>query len=122
MENRPSSVVIASLLALLGAFVALIVAVIGLDIEGEGLLMKMAFSLLTMVLFLALAGSLNKNGQWSWRFVIFAAALCAAVPIMAYAFKAMNFAASLFLVVLAAVIILMVSTEKTKDWIEADRL
>lgn len=122
MDYRPKTVIIASLLAMLGAFVALIVAVIGLDIETGHVLTKMAFCLLTMALFLAVAGSLNKNGQWTWRFVIFAAALCAAVPIMGYAFKAIGLAGSVLLVLIAAVIILLASSEKTKDWIEADRL
>jgi len=122
MERRPKLVIIASLLAIAGAFVALLVAVLGLDTGADGLLRKMGFSLLTMALFIAVFGSLSMNGQWTWRFLIFMQALCAAVPIMGYAFKAIDIVSCVILVILAALMIVFTSTEKAKDWVEADRL
>ena len=110
------------ILAMIGAFFALAVAVIGLDTGSEGLTTKMAFSLLTLALFLAVAGSLNVNGQWSWSFLVFAEALCAAVPIIGYVCGAMDLLFCLILVILASVIILMTTTPKVKRWIEADRV
>jgi len=122
MERRPNLVIIASLLAIAGAFVALVVAVVGLDVEADGLLRKMGFSLLTMALFIAVFGSLSMNGQWSWRFLIFVQALCAAVPIVGYAFKAIDIVSCVLMVILAAFMIVLTSTEKAKEWVEADRL
>ena len=122
MAERPGSVVLASLLALVGAFFALAVAVIELDVEGEGLLSKMAFSLLTLVLFLAIAGSLKANGQWTWRFLIFAEALCAAVPIAGLAYGALEAWECMILVIIAVFVIMLTTSVKTKRWVEADRV
>jgi len=122
MAERPGSVVLASLLALVGAFFALAVAVIELDVEGEGLLSKMAFSLLTLVLFLAIAGSLKANGQWTWRFLIFAEALCAAVPIAGLVYGALEAWECMILVIIAVFVIMLTTSVKTKRWVEADRV
>ncbi|MCL2143422.1 MAG: hypothetical protein FWH44_04095 [Methanomassiliicoccaceae archaeon] len=121
MDDRPVYVVIASILALAGAVAALAVAVNGLDIEAEGLLTKMAFSLLTMALFLAVAGSLNMNGQWSWRFLIFAEVLCAAVPAAGYAFGAIDLIFSAVIVIIAIFVILITTAPGVKRWVDADR-
>ncbi|MDR0198171.1 MAG: hypothetical protein LBI08_00305 [Methanomassiliicoccaceae archaeon] len=122
MEDRPKIVILASILALVGAFFALAVAVIGLDVNADGLLSKMAFSLLTLALFLAIAGSLNMNGQWTWRFLIFAEALCAAVPIAGCAYGAIDLTACICLVLIAVVIILITTTTQVRRWVEADRV
>jgi len=122
MAERPGSVALASLLALAGAFFALAVAVIELNVEGEGLLSKMAFSLLTLVLFLAIAGSLKANGQWTWGFLIFAEALCAAVPIAGFVYGALALWECVGLVLIAVVVIMLTASVKTKRWVEADRV
>ncbi|MDR0334714.1 MAG: hypothetical protein LBH69_02370 [Methanomassiliicoccaceae archaeon] len=121
MVERPRSVVLASLLALLGAFFALVIAVLGIGME-EGVLSKMAFCLLTLALFLAVAGSLNANGQWTWRFLIFAQALCAAIPMVGCVYGAIDIASCLLLVIIAVVIIFLTSSAQTKRWVEADRV
>jgi uncharacterized membrane protein len=122
MEDRPKIVILASVLAVLGAFFALAVAVKGLDVEVDGLLTKMAFSLLTMALFLAVAGSLNMDGQWTWRFLIFAEALCAAVPIIGCAYGAIDILSCVCLVIIAILVIAITTTSKAKRWVEADRV
>jgi len=122
MAERPGSVVLASLLALLGAFFALAVTIIGLDIGAEGMLTRTAFGLLTLALFLAVAGSLNANGQWSWNFLIFAEALCAAVPIIGFAYGSIDALACMLLAVIAVIMIMVTSTSQVKRWVDADRI
>ena len=122
MEERPKIIVLASSLALFGAFFTLAITVIGLDLAAEGLLTKMAFCLLTLALFLAVAGSLNKDGQWTWSFLIFAEALCAAVPLIGFAFGAIDALSCIFLVAIAVFMIMLTASGQGKRWVEADRI
>ena len=123
MEGRPNHVIIASTAALIGAFFALVAAVLGLNIaETEGFEMKIGFCILSVILFIAVAGSLNKNGQWSWRFLIFMEVLCTAVPILAYIFEALEFPYCVTLVLMACLAIVFSATYETKRWVESDRV
>jgi len=122
MEERPKIIVLASSLALIGAFFTLAITVIGLDLAAEGLLTKMAFCLLTLSLFLAVAGSLSKDGQWTWSFLIFAEALCAAVPLLGFAFGAIDALSCICLVAIAVFIIVLTASGQGKRWVEADRI
>jgi len=122
MGERPKIIVLASALALFGAIFTLAIIVIGLDLGAEGLLTKMAFCLLTLTLFLAVAGSLNKDGPWTWSFLIFVEALCAAVPLLGYAFGAIDALSSIFLVAIAVFMIMLTASGQGKRWVEADRI
>jgi len=130
MEERPTLVVVASTLALIGAFFALMVTIFALDFtRTEGALdlvgspeLKMGFCLLSLILFIAVAGSLSFNGQWSWRFLIFMEVMCTAVPILGYLFGAIDFPFTVTLVVLSCVTIICTTTGEVKTWIESDRV
>ena len=87
MEERPSYIVAASILALIGALFSLVVLITEFDMLAEDFAMKTGFLLLAVILFIGVAGSLNMNGHWSWRFLIFMEVLCAAVPITALLFR-----------------------------------
>jgi VIT1/CCC1 family predicted Fe2+/Mn2+ transporter len=67
-------------------------------------------------------GSLITNGQWSWKFLIFATALCAAVPIIAYIYGSLDLLFAAILAILAIVTLILVTTGKTEEWVETDRL
>jgi len=122
MNERPKHVVIASAAAIFGVFFAAVVTAMTLIDGADGLATSMSFCLLSLVLFLGIFGSLNKNGQWSWRFTIFMAVLCAAVPIMAYIYGAMDLVFMVILVLLASVVIIFMATGDAEDWVETDRL
>ena len=133
MEERPNNVVVASTAALIGAFFAFVSAVlIGRGItdnssvfnvfEIEGFEIKITFCILSVLLFIAVAGSLNKNGQWSWRFLIFMEVLCTAIPMLAYIFGAMDFTFCITLVIMACLSIIFTATHDTKRWVEDDRI
>ncbi|MDR0778422.1 MAG: hypothetical protein LBE48_03165 [Methanomassiliicoccaceae archaeon] len=122
MGERPKSVVIASGLALLGVLFALAAIITGLDLAAERLGTKMAIYILLMVLFLAVAGSLYKNGQWSWRFLIFMEVFCAVLPVAAYIFEFLDSFYTLALAAVACLTIMFTTTRGTKRWIDADRI
>jgi hypothetical protein len=122
MEERPKGVVIASGIALVGAFSALIAIVFGLDLAAEGLGLKMSIFALSLALFLAIAGSLFKNGQWSWRFLIFMEVFCAILPVIAYIFGYIDFLYVVVFVFIAALTVLFTTSADTKRWVEADRV
>jgi hypothetical protein len=122
MKERPANILIALLAALAGAFVTLYATAAGIDIGASGLATKAALGLLSAVLFLAVAGSLYANGQWTWRFLIFMEALCAIVPISALFFGAMPIAFAAAAALLALVAILMTAADKARSWIELDRI
>jgi len=122
MNERPKNVVIASVAALFGIFFAALVAVMTLVDNAEGLATNISLCLLSLVLFLGVFGSLNRNGQWSWRFLIFMSAFCAAVPIVAYIYGAMDLLFAVILLSLASVVIMLTATREAENWVEADRL
>ena len=122
MEVRPKHVVFASTAALIGAFFALMVTILALDIGKSGLEVKIGFGLLSLILFLAVAGSLSKNGQWTWRFLIFMEVICTAVPMIAFLFGVMEFAFCLAMVALGCVMIVFTTTTETRRWVETDRI
>jgi len=122
MNERPKNVVIASSAALFGVFFAALAAVMTLIDNANGLAAGMSFCLLSLVLFLGVFGSLNANGQWSWRFLIFMTSLCAAVPIIAYIYGSMSIVFTAVLVFLAIVAIIFTATGKAEDWVATDRL
>ncbi|MCL2786240.1 MAG: hypothetical protein FWD81_03335 [Methanomassiliicoccaceae archaeon] len=122
MEERPIYVVVASTLALIGAFFALMVTISGLRVTEDGLELRMGFCLLSLILFIAVAGSLSSNGQWSWRFLIFMQVLCTAVPILAHIFGVIDFPFTVTLVILSCLMIVFTTTQESRRWIEADRV
>ena len=122
MELRPKYVVFASTTALIGAFFALMVIILALDINGSDLAVKMGFGLLSLILFIAVAGSLSKNGQWSWRFLIFMEVVCTVVPMLAFLFDVMEFAFCVVMVALGCIMIIFTTTAETKRWVETDRV
>jgi len=122
MNERPKNVVMASTAALLGALFAALAAILALIDNANGLATSISFCLLSLVLFLGVFGSLNTDGQWSWRFLIFMTVLCAAVPLIAYIYGSIDFLFAAILVFFAAVAIILTSTDKVADWVESDRL
>ena len=122
MVERPKNVVLAVTAAWVGAFFVFMATVVGLDIAADGFGIKIGFCMLSLILFIAVAGSLTKNGQWSWRFLIFMEVLCTATPILAFMFDAMDFAFTLAILILGGVMIVFTTPEDTKRWIESDRI
>jgi len=122
MNERPKYVVIASTAALFGVFFAALAAIMALIDNANGLATSISFCLLSLVLFLGVFGSLNANGQWSWRFLIFMTVLCAAVPLIAYIYGSIDLLFAAILVFLAAVTIVLTTTGEVEDWVETDRL
>jgi hypothetical protein len=122
MIERPTNVVIASAAALAGAFFAALAAIMVLINNADGIATSISFCLLSLVLFLGVFGSLNTNGQWSWKFLIFATAFCAAVPIIAYIYGSLDLLFAAILAILAIVTLILVTTGNTEEWVETDRL
>ena len=122
MEERPSYVVAASILALVGALFSLVVLITEFDLLSEDFALRTGLQLLSVLLFIAAAGSLNKNGRWSWRFLIFMEVLCAAVPITALLFGYTYILYCVSLVLLAGAAIVLTATDDARRWIEADRV
>ena len=122
MVGRPRDVIFASATALVGAFFALMATILALDITAPGFEIKMGFCMLSLILFIAVAGSLMKNGQWSWRFLIFMEIVCTAVPMLAFVFDVMEAPFMVTLVLLGCLIIVFTTTVETRRWIEADRV
>jgi hypothetical protein len=122
MSDRPKSVVLASSTALVGALFVVAVAISGLDIEADGFVSKMGFCALLLVFFLAISGSLYMNGQWSWRFLIFAEALCTAVPILAYLVDALELVFCAAILILSCLTLVFTTTREAKRWVESDRI
>ncbi|MDR0778658.1 MAG: hypothetical protein LBE48_04400 [Methanomassiliicoccaceae archaeon] len=122
MVERPKSVMIASGVAILGALFVLAVIILELDVSVQSLGLKMAIYLLLLVLFIAIAGSLFSDGQWSWRFLISVEVFCAALPVVAYIMEIIDLYNALAFVVISCVAILFSTTKVTKRWIESDRI
>ncbi|MDR2866278.1 MAG: hypothetical protein LBV13_02610 [Methanomassiliicoccaceae archaeon] len=122
MVGRPKYVAAASIIALIGAFLTIVVAVSGFDIEEEGLAMKMGLCVLSLILFLAVCGSLNTNGQWTWRFLIFMEVLCTAVPVIGFMLEAIDLLFAAALAILAGLTVVFSVQAETRRWVEADRL
>ncbi|MCL1984704.1 MAG: hypothetical protein FWG58_04840 [Methanomassiliicoccaceae archaeon] len=122
MDGRPKNVFIASILALLGALTALAGLVIYMDIGTDDFIVKTALYLLLLILFLAVAGSLSKDGQWSWRFLIFMEVLCGVFPVVAYVLEKVPIFIAAVLVALACLMILFTVSGKARRWVEIDRV
>ena len=122
MEEKPRSVNLAMTAALVGALFTLLLTIIRLDLDAEDFMKQIGFCLLLMIIFIAIAGSLNTNGQWSWRFLIFMQVLCAAVSIVAYLYEAVDLPFCITLVILIGLMIMFTTTNETKRWVEADRI
>jgi len=122
MEERPSYIVAASVLALTGALFSLAVLISEFDILAEDFALRTGLHLLSVILFIGIAGSLNMNGQWSWRFLIFMEALCAAVPITALLFEFTGILYCAALVLISAVVIILTASNGARRWVEADRI
>ena len=133
MEERPMLVVVTSTLALIGAFFALMVTIFALIPDSSLTLddpefgikldaLEMGFCLLSLILFIAVAGSLSYNGQWSWRFLIFMEVLCTAAPMLSFLFGAMDIEFTITLVFLSCLTIVLTTTNEVKRWIEVDRV
>jgi len=128
------SVVVASTLALIGAFFALVVTIFALitifesidpaaaAAEEYNLGLYMGFCLLMLILFIAVAGSLNSNGQWSWRLLIFMEVLCTAVPVVAYLFDVVDIPSMVALVVIGSLMVVFTTTTDSRRWVESDRI
>lgn len=122
MEERPNNIVAASILALVGALLSLAVLISELDLFADDFAMRTGFHVLAVILFLAVAGSLNMNGLWSWRFLIFMEVLCVMAPIAALLFEYTYILYAAVLVLLAAGAILFTASAGSRRWIEADRV
>ena len=122
MEERPKNVFIASILALLGALTALVGLVIYMDVGDDDFVMTTMFYLLSIILFLSVAGSLFKDGQWSWRFLIFMEVMCGVVPVVSYVLEKIPITIMGILIALTCLTILSSVTSKTRRWVELDRV
>ncbi|MDR0791263.1 MAG: hypothetical protein LBE47_01855 [Methanomassiliicoccaceae archaeon] len=122
MEDRPKSVIAASAIALIGALFALVVITLELDVGAKGIGLKMTVCVLLLVLFIAIAGSLFKNGQWSWRFLIFMEVFCAVFALFACIFEIIDLTQGAIFIILACLMILFTTPEHAKRWVEADRV
>jgi len=122
MVERPRDVVFATATALVGAFFVFMAIVVGMDITADDFGLKAGFCLLSLILFLAVAGSLMKNGQWSWKVLLFMEVVCTVIPAFAFIFEAMDLLYFLAAMVLGCVTIVFTATAETRRWIEADRI
>jgi hypothetical protein len=96
--------------------------ILALDIAADDFAVRMGFCMLSLILFIAVAGSLMNNGQWSWRFLIFMQVMCTAVPILAFVFDIMDLPFTLTLVILGGLMIVLTATNEVRLWIEGDRI
>jgi cytochrome bd-type quinol oxidase subunit 2 len=122
MEGRPKNITFASGLAMIGAIFVLMATILGLDLRDENMAAMIGCCLLSLLLFLAICGSLYTNGQWSWRFLIFMEVMCTAVPLISFLFGMMQFMFSVTLVAISCIIIGLTTTKEAKRWVEADRV
>ena len=122
MEERPKNVFIASILALLGALTAVAGLVIYMDVGADDFAFMTALYLLSIILFLSVAGSLFKDGQWSWRFLVFMEVMCGFIPVVSYVLEKMPLTITVILVALACLTVLFSVTSKTRRWVDLDRV
>ena len=122
MKERPKNVILASTLAVLGALFTLVIIVLDFDLGSEGMVTKLGIYLLSMILFIAIGGSLSVNGQWSWRTLIFMEILCAAALVSGYLYEVVDLEFTAVLVLLSCLIIMFSASTSTRRWIDKDRI
>ena len=122
MEERPKNVILASTLAVLGALFTLVILVLNFDLGSDGMVTMLGIYLLSMILFIAIGGSLSVNGQWSWRTLIFMEILCAAALVSGYLYEIIDLEFTMLLVLLSCLIIMFTASTSTRRWIDKDRI
>jgi len=116
MQEKPKTLIVASVVALIGAIIALVEAFMAFDKGGstDDILLSIGVLLTIAVLFFAILGSFGVYGQWTWRMSMIASFLCAGVIIMAYFYEIFDFA--IFLMLIATALLVVLFTTEGKDW------
>ena len=119
MFGRPKEMVAASGLAILGAIVSLVAAVlaVGADFEPMEKVMALGLMLLLVVMFFAISGSLAWGSKQTWRSALIFIFLTGAVVIVAVIYgKAVYDVISVIQIIIVLAVGLLVSGQRSADW------
>jgi len=119
MQEKPKTLIVASVVALIGAIIALVEAFMVFSDGGssDDLLLSIGVLLTIAVLFFAILGSFGVYGQWTWRMSMIASFLCSGVIIMAYFYEIIEF--TIFLILIATALLVVLFTTEGKDWMDS---
>ena len=119
MQEKPKTLIAASVVALIGAIIALVETFMSFSIGGDSnnILLSVGTLLTIAVLFFAIIGSFGSTGQWSWRASMFASFLCGSVIIMAYFYELVGVEVSIMLV--ATALLTVMFTMNGKEWMDS---
>jgi hypothetical protein len=122
MNERPSNVVAASALAIIGGIVAIAAMAWNFDANSSNVLWSVGLMLLIAVMFFASAGFLYQNGKGNWYGLLFICFLNVAVLICDLINGTVNKPFGAALLVIAIAVALLSSLGSTSKWIEMDRI
>ena len=119
MQEKPKTLIVASVVALIGAIIALAEAFMSFSNGGSSndLLLSIGVLLTIAVLFFAVLGSFGVYGQWTWRMSMITSFLCAGVIIMAYFYEIIDI--EIFIMLVATALLVVLFTAQGKDWMNS---
>ena len=119
MQEKPKTLIVASVVALIGAIIALVEAFISFDKGGSSndILLSIGVLLTIAVLFFAVLGSFGSTGQWTWKASLIVSFLCASVILMAYFYEIID--VTMFIMLIAVALMTVIFTLNGKDWMDS---
>ena len=119
MQEKPKTLIVASVVALIGAIIALIEAFLAFEAGGSSndILLSIGVLLTIAVLFFAVLGSFGSTGQWTWRASLIVSFLCASVILMAYFYEIIDI--TMFIMLIAVAMMTVLFTLEGKDWMNS---
>ena len=119
MQEKPKTLIVASVVALIGAIIALVEAFLAFEVGGVSmeLLRSIGVLLLVATLFFAIIGSFGITGQWSWRMSLIMSFACASVIIMSYLYEIIDL--TICFMLLSTALITVAFTINGKEWMNS---
>lgn len=122
MDARPTNVIAASALAIIGGIVAIASIAWSFNPNSENIILQVGLALLISVFFFSVGGSLYTNGSGTWKSIQLVCFMNAAILLFAILYGMINLYFGIILLVMILLTAVLTANQKTAKWIEMDRI